>query len=236
METDTASCLSRPLHFLWAGLFAIGFLGLVLLILPEPYSMSPIQMAEQSEPRQHVLVLVIDSTDLIDAHGEYVHSVIRQYCGACEVRQINVHGNMSTSRLQLALEQAREMVVEVDHKTSVIINLSWGTYTYNAAIHDAIRGLQKLGAVMIASAGNDNTSKPFYPAAFHEVLGARLLLKRWRRDLCQSLLLFECPSIVCFEVIQCLADCGCRQNSLVGAFDLRRDGCSHRQVLCQGIG
>ena len=171
METDTASCLSRPLHFLWAGLFAIGFLGLVLLILPEPYSMSPIQMAEQSEPRQHVLVLVIDSTDLIDAHGEYVHSVIRQYCGACEVRQINVHGNMSTSRLQLALEQAREMVVEVDHKTSVIINLSWGTYTYNAAIHDAIRGLQKLGAVMIASAGNDNTSKPFYPAAFHEVLG-----------------------------------------------------------------
>jgi hypothetical protein len=59
----------------------------------------------------------------------------------------------------------------VPDTTSVIINLSWGTYIYNEAIHDAIRGLQDLGATIIASAGNDNTSKPFYPAAFDEVLG-----------------------------------------------------------------
>jgi hypothetical protein len=171
MEKDDVSRLPRPLHFLWSGLFAIGFLGVAALILPEPYATLPIQTDEQVNLRQHVLVFVVDSTDFVDAHGEHVRSVIRQYCGACEVQPIDVHGNMSTARLQRALEQAREMVLGVPDTTSVIINLSWGTYIYNEAIHDAIRGLQDLGATIIASAGNDNTSKPFYPAAFDEVLG-----------------------------------------------------------------
>jgi hypothetical protein len=171
MEIDEASRLPRPLHFLWAGLLAIGFLGLVALFLPESYSTPPIQTHAQPETRQHVLVLVVDSSDLVEAHAEHVYSVIRQYCGTCEVRQVDVQGNMSIARLLWALEQAREIVLGVQQTTSVIINLSWGTYTYNAVLHDAIRGLQKLGAVIIASAGNDNTSRPFYPAAFDEVLG-----------------------------------------------------------------
>jgi hypothetical protein len=171
MEIDEAAHFPRPLHFLLAGLCTIGFLGLLVLFLPESYSTSLTHKDVQSKPRQHVLVLVVDSSDLVDAHGEHVHSVIRQYCGTCEVRQIDVHGNMSTSRLLWALEQTREMLLGVQGTTAVIINLSWGTYTYNAVVHDAIRGLQKLGAVIIASAGNDNTSKPFYPAAFDEVLG-----------------------------------------------------------------
>ncbi len=171
METDDTSRLPHPLHFLWAALIAIGFLCVVALTLPDLYSPSSVQTEARSGPRQHVLVLLVDSTEYVDAHGEHVQSVIRQYCGACEVRQINVHGNMSTSRLRLALEQAQEIVRGVDHTTSVIINLSWGTYTYDASMHDVIRALDNLGAVVIASAGNDNSSKPFYPAAFDEVLG-----------------------------------------------------------------
>jgi hypothetical protein len=171
METDDTPRLPHPLHFLWAGLLAIGFLGLVTLISPERYWRSSAPMEERLESLQHVLVLVVDSTDQIDAHGELVHSVIQQYCGACEIRAINVNGNMSTPRLQLALEHVLEIVRGVDQTTSVIINLSWGTYTYDAVMHDTIRRLHALGAVIIASAGNDNTSKRFYPAAFDEVLG-----------------------------------------------------------------
>jgi len=171
MESDDTSRLPRPLHCLWAGLLAIGFLGMVTLNLPERYWTSSVPMQERLESLQHVLVLVVDSMDEVEAHGELVHSVIRQYCGSCEVRPINVHGNMSTPRLQLALEHVLEIVRGVDQTTSVIINLSWGTYTYNAVMHDTMRKLQAMGAVIIASAGNDNTSKPFYPAAFDEVLG-----------------------------------------------------------------
>ncbi len=171
MEIDDKSLTPRPLHFLWAAVLAIGFLVFVTMILPEPYWPSSMSKDPPSEQRQRVLVLVVDSADQMDAHGEHVLSVIRQYCRTCEVQHINVYRNMSTPRLQLALERVQETVQGVWPTTSVIINLSWGTYTYNAALHDAIRSLHDLGAAIIASAGNDNTAKPFYPAAFDEVLG-----------------------------------------------------------------
>ena len=171
MDIDDTAHLPRPLHFLWSGLFAIGFLGALALILPEPGSTPPNQSEHDLGPRQRVLVFVVDSTDRADAHGEEVRSVIRQYCEACEVRPINVRGNMSAPRLRLALEQVQQSARRTPPATSVIVNLSWGSYTYDAAIHDAIRALRDLGAIVVASAGNDNTSKPFYPAALNETLG-----------------------------------------------------------------
>ena len=171
MDIDETTRLPRPLHFLWSGLLAIGFLGVLALILPEPGSTPPEPLHEGSGPRQHVIIFVVDSTDGADAHGDQVRSVIRQYCGACEVRPINVHGNMSAPRLQLALEQVRQSARQELPTTSIIVNLSWGTYAYHNAMHNAIRALRDLGTIIVASAGNDNTAKPFYPAAFDEALG-----------------------------------------------------------------
>ncbi len=171
METDDTPRLPRPLHFVWAAVLAIGFLCVVALTLPNFHSTSSVQTKEETAPRQNVLMLLGDSTDHMDAHGEHVRSVIRQYCSACDVRQINVHGNMSTPRLRLALEEVEEIVQETDGTTTVLINLSWGTYQYSPSIHHTIRKLHDLETVIIASAGNDNVSTPFYPAAFDEVLG-----------------------------------------------------------------
>jgi hypothetical protein len=52
-----------------------------------------------------------------------------------------------------------------------LLNLSLGTYVYDRVLHDLVRVLHAQGVTIIASAGNDNVSKPFYPAAFKEVLG-----------------------------------------------------------------
>ncbi len=171
MGTDDTPRKPQPLHFMWAAVMTISFLCVVALTLPDFHSTPPVQGQYEGAPRQRALILLVDSTDQTDAHGEHVRSVIRQYCSACDVQQINVHGNMSTPRLRLALEEVEAIVQALNGPTTVLVNLSWGTYQYSPTIHHTIRKLRDLGTVIIASAGNDNTSKPFYPAAFDEVLG-----------------------------------------------------------------
>jgi hypothetical protein len=121
--------------------------------------------------RQRVVIFLVDTSDYFDAHGLYVQSVIRQYCPACDVRQVNLHGDVSIPAMLEALHRVRAMSRDFDEATTVLLNLSLGTYTYDRVLHDLVRTLEAQGVTIIASAGNDNVSKPFYPAAFKEVLG-----------------------------------------------------------------
>jgi hypothetical protein len=118
-----------------------------------------------------VVIFLVDTSDYFDAHGTYVQSVIKQYCPACDVRQVNLHGDVSIPAILQALRQVQEMSREVAATTTALLNLSLGTYTYDRVLHTVVRALDTQGVLVIASAGNDNTSKPFYPAAFKEVVG-----------------------------------------------------------------
>lgn len=51
-----------------------------------------------------------------------------------------------------------------------IINMSLGGSTYSAVVHQAIQAATLAGALVVVSAGNDNTSAPSYPAALDEVI------------------------------------------------------------------
>lgn len=52
-----------------------------------------------------------------------------------------------------------------------VINLSWGTSTPSEFIEAAIRQAQGHGMVVVASAGNEPTGRPMYPAAYAGVIG-----------------------------------------------------------------
>ena len=56
-----------------------------------------------------------------------------------------------------------------DHGAKVI-NLSMGGTSYSAALQDAIRYAAGKGVVIVAAAGNQGSSGPFYPAYFEETI------------------------------------------------------------------
>jgi subtilisin family serine protease len=48
--------------------------------------------------------------------------------------------------------------------------MSWGTYNYSDALHEAVQYAYNNGVLLVASAGNDASSTPRYPAAYPEVI------------------------------------------------------------------
>ena len=160
-----------PVHFVGSAIIAVVFLFLVALTLPSLQSPSRQDAAQPSVQRQQVVIFLIDTSDHFDAHGEHVHSVVRRHCAACDVRQVNLHGDISIPSILQALQHVQEIQQSFSATTATLVNLSLGTYTADPVLHALIRRLTAAGVVIIASAGNDNKSTPFYPAAFDEVLG-----------------------------------------------------------------
>jgi len=51
-----------------------------------------------------------------------------------------------------------------------IINCSWGSPSYNGGSQTLINGIWASGVVVVAAAGNEGNSQPFYPAAYNNVM------------------------------------------------------------------
>ena len=147
-------------------------LGMLLLVTSER---SPTRLPEApahpTVTRQRVVIFIVDTLDYFDAHGTYVQSVVQQQCAACELQLVNLHGDLSILALVHALDYVQTVHQTYAASTTSLVNLSLGTYIYDEALHTSVHALDTAGIPIIASAGNDNTSKPFYPAAFPEVLG-----------------------------------------------------------------
>jgi hypothetical protein len=149
----------------------LGFLLLISRLFP-PASQPISEETLAAHPlRQRVVIFLVDTSDYFDAHGTYVRSVMQRYCARCEVQQVNLHGDLSLPTIIQALQQVQNVSHTFHATTTVLVNLSLGTYIYDDILHTVVRRLAAEGVILIASAGNDNTSQPFYPAAFSEVLG-----------------------------------------------------------------
>jgi len=149
-------------------------LGMLLLVTSER---SPTMLPDVTSalptvtPRQRVVIFIIDTSDYFDTHGADVQSVVQQQCAACDIQLVNLHGDLSILGIVHALDYVRAVHQTHAAATTSLVNLSLGTYIYDDALHASVRALDTTGISIIASAGNDNISKPFYPAAFPEVLG-----------------------------------------------------------------
>jgi len=64
-----------------------------------------------------------------------------------------------------------------------VINMSWGSETKSPLLEEAFEHAMSLGMILIASAGNEPTGRPVYPAAYSSVIGVGALSpdgKRWQ--------------------------------------------------------
>jgi subtilisin family serine protease len=73
-----------------------------------------------------------------------------------------------------SFDVAKGIIWAVDHGASVI-NLSLGNYQHSSLLKEAIDYAYDHNVVLIASAGNDNTSQTSFPASYPEVLGVAAL-------------------------------------------------------------
>ena len=66
-----------------------------------------------------------------------------------------------------------------------VMSLSWGTETQSDFLEDALEAASSRGMVIVASAGNEPTGQPRYPAAYSSVIGVGALGpdgKRWEKS------------------------------------------------------
>lgn len=133
----------------------------------------PEKYADQESP-------LLGELDSHSGHGTFVAGLIRQRCPDADLMSIRVMGSDGVVKewetlhvLQALLTQMRRWVGGDDSATRVdVIVMSLGYYHeteideyYTFLLRNVLAELGKLGVVVVAAAGNDATTRPFYPAA-----------------------------------------------------------------------
>lgn len=87
-----------------------------------------------------------------------------QLCTISSYKVLNSTGTGSDSATASALIAAADAGAKV-------VNMSLGGYATSSTLQDAVTYAWNKGVVMIAAAGNDNTTSPLYPASYANVVG-----------------------------------------------------------------
>jgi hypothetical protein len=87
-------------------------------------------------------------------------------CGNCRIMPVKVMQPSGAANYSAVAAG----IVYAANKGARVINLSLGGYSDSQTLRDAVAYADSLGSVVIAGAGNDNTSALFYPAACDEAL------------------------------------------------------------------
>jgi hypothetical protein len=128
-----------------------------------PIQAGPDDLDEPDENGDHQL-------DPAAGHGTFVAAVVDQVAPGCG---ITVHRVLSTfgDGDEVSIAACLNGLAPSD-PSHTIVNLSFGGYVleHPHLLARAVRRLQNLGVVVVASAGNDGTCRPTYPAALPGVV------------------------------------------------------------------
>lgn len=118
--------------------------------------------------------------DPVAGHGTFIAGIIEQLTPGCDIwisDVIKPRGDLSESDVVKAIDA----LLVANHSTDLsrtILNLSFGggLYTNDTnAVKQAIEDAQEVGVVVVASAGNEESCQPFYPAYFPGVVAVAAL-------------------------------------------------------------
>ncbi len=134
--------------------------------------------------KDDVVVYVLDSfSQEKDSHGKMVSDIIRKASfGKCEVK-ISLAGRSSVKReeyLKRLTEIAKEIKINPEKK--YLINISFGSYSPDPLEYALIKILHQEGVVIVAAAGNDDTSSKQYPAGYRETIAVAASTKDSKTD------------------------------------------------------
>jgi hypothetical protein len=118
-----------------------------------------------------------DFLDPASGHGTFIAGLVHLLApgrAIVPVRVVAPFGDVDVLTIVQAIEKLRQTGVLDEH---TVVNMSFGGYADEEmlALAAAIRRVRRTGAVVVASAGNDATDRPMFPACLPDVVAVAAL-------------------------------------------------------------
>lgn len=115
--------------------------------------------------------------DPSSGHGTFIAGLVHQLApgrAIVPVRVIEPFGDVAVSDVVLAIEALRSQQALDEH---TVVNMSFGGYADEEmdVLSAAVRRVRATGAAVVASAGNDATDRPLFPACLPDVVAVAAL-------------------------------------------------------------
>jgi hypothetical protein len=110
-------------------------------------------------------------------HGTFIAGIIEQLAPGCDIGAVEVLSTFGDGDEAEIATTLQKLADRPEPDRPHIVNLSFGGYTPlgMAALASAVEALHAAGSVVVASAGNDGTCIPMYPATLPKVVGVGAL-------------------------------------------------------------
>ncbi len=140
------------------------------------FQLSSVRLASENpempviQGENRVVIFVLDCFQGEESHGKNVVGIIKKNSfdkGKVEI--VDLGYSINKKGYLKALSRISDWV-QNNPKARVVVNLSFGSYSYDKLEHTLIQELSNKGVIIVAAAGNEDTSSECYPAAYDEAI------------------------------------------------------------------